>query len=92
MSQSYGTKTIGATASVIVYANNSRRNLTIVNTDASVVLYIGPDDSVTTANGIPIYGRQSLTMDKISEGFAGAIYGIAASNIDVRYWENRNVG
>ena len=87
----YGAKTITNTATLIVGPNSSRRNLTIVNTSEGVPVYYGPDNLVTTANGIPLYETATRDQDNIPEGFKGAIYGIVASgSADVRYWETDN--
>lgn len=84
---SYGTVTVTTSATLIVAANTQRRNLTVVN-DGSSTIYIGPDSSITTANAIPLYGRQGRNQDKIEEGYQGPVYGIIGSGTaDVRYWE-----
>lgn len=83
----YGPITVTISATLIVAANTQRRNLTIVN-DGSSTIYIGPDDSITTSNGIPLYGRQGRQDDRIPEGYQGDVYGIIGSGTaDVRYWE-----
>ena len=92
MSQSYNTVTVTTSATQIVAANNGRRGLIIVNASESDIYY-GPDASITTANALPLYANQTLNMDKVPEGYGGAIYGIvAAGTADVRFWENSNVG
>lgn len=93
MSQSYGNVNVTTVAIQIVAANNARRGLVITNTSSSVDIYYGPDASVTTSTGLPLYANQTLTLDKVPEGYGGAIYGITASGTAaVRYWQNANVG
>lgn len=85
---SYNTITVTTSATEIVPANCQRRNLILVNTDASAVMYIGPDASITTSNAIPLYGKQTMSQDRIPEGYQGPIYGIVASGtVDARFWE-----
>ena len=84
---SYGAVSVGVAATLITSANTKRRNVTIVN-DSSGTIYIGPDSSITTANAIPMYGRQTRTEGRIPEGYQGDIYGIVgAGTADIRYWE-----
>lgn len=85
MPSNYGTKTVTTNATLIIAANPQRRNLTIVPVDGDI--YIGPDSSITTANGIPLWGGSIRDQDKVPEGYTGDVYGIAGSSIDVRYWE-----
>jgi hypothetical protein len=86
----YAAVSVTTSATLIVGANTQRRNLTIVN-DGSSTIYIGPDSSITTSNGIPLYGRQGRAEDRIPEGYQGDVYGIIGSGTaDVRYWENTN--
>lgn len=85
----YNTVTVGATATLIVAANANRHSVIITNTSTSVNLYIGPDSSVTTSNGILVStSGGNLTEDNSGTRiYTGPIYGIAGSSIDVRYWE-----
>lgn len=85
---SYGTVTCAATATLLIADNSARREIDLVNTDSSTIIYIGIDDSVTTSNGFPIYARQNRSKVDILTTYKGPIYGISASgNVDVRYWE-----
>ncbi len=85
---SYGSTTVTTTATQIIASNTKRKNLTIANTSDSYIVYIGPDSSVTTSNGIPLYENQTRDQDKIPEGYLGPVYGIVSSSTaDVRYWE-----
>ena len=76
---SYGAVTVLTTATLIVPANTARRNLTVTNASASGIIYIGPDTSVATSNGIPLYEFQTRDQDKVPEGYCGPVYGIVSS-------------
>ena len=83
----YNTVSVGTSATLIIAPNTQRRNLTISN-NSSATIYIGPDDSITTSNAMPLYGRQTRDQDLVPEGYMGPVYGIKASGTsDVRYWE-----
>ena len=85
----YGSITVSTAATLVVLANCARRNLTMVNSSESTVVYIGPDSSVTTSNGIPLYETQTTHKDTFPESFKGSVYGIVSSGTaDVRYWEH----
>ncbi len=87
---SFGPITITTSATLIVEANTRRRNLTIVSNSSTVVFY-GPDDSITTVNALPLYGRSTRDQDRIPEGWQGPIFGIVASGTaDIRYWETES--
>lgn len=85
---SYGTKTVSDTASKIVSAETNRHSLILVNVGTETV-YIGPDSSVTAANGIPLLQDASYEAD--SGGvklYMGDIWAITSSGTaDLRYWE-----
>ena len=84
---SYAAVTITTSATLIVAANTRRRNLTIVSNSSSTI-HIGPDDSITTSNALPLYGRSTRDQDLIPEGYQGDIYGIVGSGTaGIRYWE-----
>lgn len=61
-----------------------RRAIAIYNNDSVTTLFIGFDSSVTTGTGYPIPAGSSLPMD--ANGSL-EVYGIAASNIDIRILE-----
>jgi len=83
----YGTVSVTTTAKQIVGANEKRKSISIVNS-SNRDLFIGPDSSVTAANGIPLYGYTTRDSAKIPEGWLGPIFGItSAGTVDVRYWE-----
>jgi hypothetical protein len=85
----YGSIVVGNTATLICAANTQRQELTIVNYSSSVDIFVGPDASVTAANGIPLYAQQRNDRWKGPGGsWLGPIYGITSSSTaDVRYWE-----
>ncbi len=87
----YNTVTVTTSATEIVPANTQRRNVTVVNTSLSAIVYIGPDASITTSNAIPLYQNQTRDQDRVAEGWQGPIYGIVGSGTaDVRYWETES--
>ena len=84
----YGAVSVGNTATLIVADNCQRQELTIVNNSSTVDIYVGPDASVSVANGIPLYANQRNDRWKGPGGsWLGPIYGICASTADTRYWE-----
>jgi len=88
---SFNTVTVTTAATEIVAANEQRRNLTIVNTSLSAIVYIGPDSTITTSNAIPLYQNQTRDQDKIPEGWLGPVFGIVgAGTADVRFWETES--
>lgn len=92
MSQ-YNTVSVGDSPTLIVAANTKRREIDIVNTNKSRIVYIGQDASVTVDNGFPIYPTQNRNKAARNTDYRGPIYGVApsGSTIDVRYWETTTV-
>jgi hypothetical protein len=84
----YGAVTVTTVATLILAANGKRLNSLIAN-NASQTVFLGPDSSVTTANGIPLQAGTMLKEDSGTERvWTGDVYGIvAATTADVRYWE-----
>ena len=84
----YNTVTVTNTATKIVDANSQRQSLIIANA-GSVSIFIGPDASVTAANGTPIVAGGNLSEDSGGTRMQmGPVYGITASGTaDTRYWE-----
>jgi len=84
----FNTVTVADTATLIIAANPYRQSLILVNSSSGAV-YLGADNTVTIANGIPLLQDGSLTEDSGgTRMFMGDIYGIVASGTsDVRYWE-----
>ena len=86
MANTYNTVSVGVTAVAVVAANTWRRGATIFN-NGSVTIYVGPDASVTTANGIPIGNGGSYDFNGF-EVYKGTIYGISGTaSQDIRYFE-----
>lgn len=86
---SYGSISVTTTAILILAKNSKRQSIIIVNTDTTNKLYIGPDSSVTTSNGIEIENTGgNLTEDSGgTRVYLGDIYGVSTGTISVRYWE-----
>jgi hypothetical protein len=87
MAISYGTETVTISAVKVLDANSGDRTRQICNTDSSVTAYFGPDSSVTTANGMPLYPTQSLANEEILAGYKGDVYVITGSSADIRYFQ-----
>jgi hypothetical protein len=85
----YNAVSVGTTATLICAGNTKRQELTIVNASTSVDIFVGPDDSISAANGIPLYAQQRNDRWKGPGGsWLGDVYGITASGTaDIRYWE-----
>ena len=85
---------VAATATVIVAASTQsggRIGLRIYNNSA-VTVFLGPDATVTTANGYPLLTATEFKFDADGPNpqyfYTGAVYGIVATGTaDVRYWE-----
>lgn len=86
---SYGTISVGTSATQIVAANASRTSVLVVNNDPTKTLYVGKDSSVTTANGIPVAAGQAFSEDSAGQRvYTGAVYGIVGTgSLDARFWE-----
>lgn len=79
----YGAKTVTTSAQLVAGARSRRDAVLVFNNHASNILYVGPDSSVTAANGIPVAPGTS-----VAPPTRGDVYAIAsASGTDVRFWE-----
>ena len=87
MAESFGAIVTTSTAGIIVAANAARRNLTLTNNGTNDV-FIGPDNTIATGTGIPLFGGSTRTQDAIPEGYKGDVFGISAANGDIRFWES----
>lgn len=91
MAISFNTVTVQSSgATLIKGANNARRGIQVYN-NGSVIVYVGPNSSITTSNAIPILPQSLYETSGEHQAWRGSIYGIAASaTSDVRYfeWEN----
>lgn len=85
----YGTVTVSTTAILILPANPNRKSYLICNTNTSVKLYIGPDSGITSSTGFEISSSGNIAEDfnAAKQVYTGPVWGIAASAIDVRFWE-----
>ena len=73
--RSHGQKSVNTSATEIIAANADRTSYAVLNPSASVVLYIGSDNTVTSSNGWPLQPGQSFTgIDK------GGVWGVFASS------------
>ena len=61
-------------ATVIVSADGLRAKLNLFNTSTNVVIYVGPDDSVTTTSGFGLEPQRHIPWP-----YAGALYGIVTT-------------
>lgn len=66
---------LSTTAAEIMPANAARLYAAVKNADASIVIYIGDSNAVTSANGWPLAAGQ----EKEFPNYVGPIWGIAAS-------------
>ncbi|TDQ39238.1 hypothetical protein EV213_108190 [Aureibacillus halotolerans] len=82
----YGEKTVGATATAIRIGSSDlagRQSVLIVNNDPENDIFVGFDNAVTTANGIPVYAGQERLF-KVSNI---TLYAIASTPTSVRVAE-----
>ena len=85
----YGSTTITTATTLVVEANTRRQMLILVN-NSSNICYYGPDASVTSSNGIPLYEYSTNENTKSIGGkYLGPIYAtaVSSSNAEIRYWE-----
>ncbi|MCB1557228.1 MAG: hypothetical protein KDJ15_07955 [Alphaproteobacteria bacterium] len=80
--RTHGVDTVGVAASQLMAQNNDRTGWFVYN-NGTVPIYIGSDNTVTTANGTPIPVGGGLGGDDTDEVWA--ISGTAGQ--DVRHWE-----
>lgn len=84
---------VGATATLILAADNWRTSFMLVN-NGSVIVYLGQTADITvtgdtTNDGIPLLPRGTVT-ESLLGGWRGNIWGITASgSADVRVWQRR---
>lgn len=85
----YGSISVGTAAVLILPANPLRKSYMITNTNTSVKLYFGPDAAITTSNApeLAASGNFAEDMNGGKQVYTGPVWGIAASAIDVRFWE-----
>lgn len=77
----YGNVSVATAATLILAANSARGEVSVRNNNASGVLYLGFDSSVTTANGFPLNPG-----DVYNNNNGAQIYGVASTGtIDTRW-------
>ena len=89
------TVVVGTTAIEIIPANTLRASFYLRNNDATEVLYLGEDATITVAAGaaagFPLPAAGIINEDMGERLFKGAVFGIvAAGTAEVRVWERTN--
>lgn len=80
--------TVTTSATSIIGANTQRQSLIISNTSEGTV-FVGQDENVTIANGIPIQQNHILTeTNDGTRSYMGPYYGVVETGTsDARVWE-----
>ena len=82
----YGVATVSTTPTLIVAANNYRRQLILDNQSSTITVFIGPDSGIT-ANGT-ISLRPGAELERDDRWHRGDIWGVTASgSAVVAFWE-----
>lgn len=82
--RNYGTVTVQSVSATQILAANSTRKSYLIYNNGNVNVYLGSDNSVTSANGMPLVPG-ALAYEVCDKGI---IYGRAASaTCDIRYFE-----
>lgn len=75
-------------ATLIIDGNARRQELFITNNGVTPDAYIGPDNTVTSTTGLPLYSGQTRERDRGFGTWLGPVWGITASGTaDIRVWE-----
>ena len=83
----YGTVTVVTTTASVLNGNPQRISHIITNQGPSTV-FLGPDTSLTTSNGIALASGSNLTEDSGGDKlYQGPIWAISVSESNLRYWE-----
>ena len=82
-----GAISVAITATQIVAGDSTRKGLIISNTSTSATLFVGPTSAITTANAIPVFPQGTFIMSGTDEQWAGDVWGISTTTIDVRFFE-----
>jgi predicted phage tail protein len=80
--RTHGASTVGVAASQLIAQNNDRTGWLVTN-NGTATIYIGSDNTVTTANGTPVLAGATIGGDDTDEVWA--ISGTAGQ--DARHWE-----
>jgi len=80
---------VGVGGNRICPASKNRTSLVIFNNTPGSILYLGTDNQVTPANGLPVFGQTGQTfLAGLGDDPTVSIYGISGvGNIDVRWFE-----
>ena len=90
---SFGTISVGISATKIISANEKRQSLILTNASTSGIVYLGPDDTVTSANAATVFTSYGSNLAEASGGtrmYMDDVYGITLSShgtADVLFWE-----
>lgn len=75
MSLAISQNALSTAAEKIISARSVGRRYVLRNVDASIVIYIGTTDAVTSSNGFPLKAAETLIIDNHN----GEVWAIAAS-------------
>lgn len=80
---------VGTAATKICPASKSRTSLVIFNNTPGSILYLGTDNQVTPANGLPVFGQTGQSfLAGLGDDPTVSLYGIVtAGTVDVRWFE-----
>ena len=83
---SYGAVTVTSTPTLILAANNARRQLILDNQSNSITVFIGPDSAITASGTVSL--RPNAELEHDDRWHRGSVYGVTASGTAlVAYWE-----
>jgi hypothetical protein len=68
--------TVDTTADQIFAASVTRKAGLIKNMDASITLYLGPDNTVTSSTGYPVLAGASFSILDFGILYTGAVFGV----------------
>lgn len=71
------------TAATQILAANSERKSAIIYNNSAATIFVGPDNTVTTVNGLPVPAAQSLTDPDTIDAWFGIVVGPGASDVRV---------
>lgn len=82
----YTQVTVTTSPTLIVAANNSRRQLIVDNQGSTNSVYFGPNTSIASNNTVKLLPGANLTSD--GNAFLGSLYGVtSAGSSVVGVWE-----
>jgi hypothetical protein len=87
MPGTYNSVTVTTAATLIADVKNYRRGVIIFN-GSNQTLFLGMDNKVTIANGMPVLANATFFNSGYLDLYRGAIYGIVTSSTaDIRFWD-----